>query len=268
MTIKLDKCVSPNSNLVAFRDHVCTAIEDEDNYIITTGLDQCGTNLHQAENGDLVFSNQLYASGAHNNIIALTGETRIGVQCSYQTVYNNIEGEHTVHSTEFKGGEEGIGELSFSLHTYDTANHVAPMGSKGTWLVGETIYFSVDMDVSIAGVEFAISECVVRDESLDMEYPIINLGCKDPYTNVAGDSDLIDNKSVRVSFKAFQFVSSKSEISTLKIVCSAVACATDKDDTYCKKSPDKICDGRRRRATNNYKQIKLSSTDFHVVKIN
>jgi hypothetical protein len=31
------------------------------------------------------------------------------------------------------------------------------MGSKGTWLVGETIYFSVDMDVSIAGVEFAIS---------------------------------------------------------------------------------------------------------------
>lgn len=60
----------------------------------------------------------------------------------------------------------------------------------------------------------------MRDESLDMEYPIINLGCKDPYTNVAGDSDLIDNKSVRVSFKAFQFVSSKSEISTLKIVCS------------------------------------------------
>lgn len=83
MTIKMNKCVAPNSNMVALTDRLCDAEEnfDPDFYTITTNLDSCSTGLTQDVNGDLIFSNEIFASAYHNSIIFTSAETRIKFHC-------------------------------------------------------------------------------------------------------------------------------------------------------------------------------------------
>ena len=83
MTIKMNKCVAPDANMVALTDRLCDADEqsDGDYYTIQTNLDACSTGLAQADNGDLIFSNEIFASAYHNSIIFTAAETRIKFHC-------------------------------------------------------------------------------------------------------------------------------------------------------------------------------------------
>jgi len=250
MTIKVNKCVAPDAVDVTLNDSTCkTSSSAGDFYELTTELDSCETALSQSSEGDLVFANEVYASPQQNSIIFTSAETRITFHCSYQAVYHDISAEHIVHTAEFNGGEEGSGKLAFSIVKHSDRHFDSPLDNDAVSIVGDTIFFTVDIETPIVGVEFAIAECTVRDDNIGKNFTIIEDGCMEGFVNVKSNAArLSGTKNVGISFTAFQFLEADDDVATLKIACTAIACAADEDGTFCKEN---TCDdsGRRRRTT-------------------
>ena len=76
---------------------------------------------------------------------------------SYQAVYHDISAEHIVHTAEFNGGEEGSGKLEFSIVKHSDRHFDSPLDNDAVSIVGDTIFFTVEIETPIVGVEFAIA---------------------------------------------------------------------------------------------------------------
>ena len=76
---------------------------------------------------------------------------------SYDSKYDNIVAEHSVQSSDFNGGQEGTGKLSFTIVTHDDDTFDTPLEDSAISTVGERIYFSVNIEKPIIGVEFAVA---------------------------------------------------------------------------------------------------------------
>ncbi|CBY16268.1 unnamed protein product, partial [Oikopleura dioica] len=72
------------------------------------------THAH-SDDGELVFSNQLIASGRKNSFIRLGPETQLDLSCKYDSVYDNITAVTTIDSNNFTGGGTGSGKLKFHV---------------------------------------------------------------------------------------------------------------------------------------------------------
>ena len=65
----------------------------------------------------------------------------------------------------------------------------------------------------------SFSECVVRDNALSLEYPIINNQCSDEFVQTRQSSQS-DPSIIQISFTSFQFLQADDTISPLQIRCA------------------------------------------------
>merc|ERR1712154_21564 len=98
---------------------------------------------------------------------------------------------------------------------------------------GSTIFFGVKIDKPIEGIEFAISDCKVVDEQLGLEHAILSDFCPDSFVGMSAQTSFVDKTEVFMSYTSFLFVTSDEEISELKLVCQAIACAADDFSSEC-----------------------------------
>ena len=61
-----------------------------------------------------------------------------------------------MHRAEFVGGEASDGEFTFGIQNHEEDTFNSPI-TGGKSHVGETIFFSVDIETSIVGVEFSVT---------------------------------------------------------------------------------------------------------------
>ena len=72
-------------------------------------------------------------------------------------------------------------------------------------------------------------DCVIYDDSINESFAIIQDGCMEDFVNTQTDSvNLTGQKSVGVSFTAFQFLGAQDKVSTLRISCSVSFKLTDR----------------------------------------
>lgn len=233
MHVSIDSCVVPHAGAVYIGEDECTGEIDGNIYHLTSPLDGCGTSLSKSDDGELVFTNQLIGAGRKNSFIRLGPETQLDLSCKYDSVYDNITAITTIDSNKFTGGGDGEGKLKFHITSYTDDTFAEEVSEDHTTKLGGNIYFGVKIDAPIEGVEFAISDCKVVDEQLGLEHAILSDFCPDSFVNMAAKSSFVDNNEVFMSYKSFLFLTSEEEISELKLVCQAIACASDDLSSEC-----------------------------------
>lgn len=261
MAVEMDPLVVPNAMEVSIGS--CQGTLENGQWNLATSLDGCSTGLATNDDGTLSFDNTLRANSYNTNSIIYTSNTiNINVACSYANHYNDIEVETTVVGSDVNTDQDGQGHFSFNLEMFNDADMMSPVGENDVTTIGEPLYFKLSQQFPVAGVVFAIDDCVVKDDSNGQEYKVIENQCADVFVNTVltpASGDMVN-----FSYTAFQFVqnSEDTESTALRLVCSAYVCNENDPDSTCQMG----CQARKRRSVSPAEKKYHVSINMHTSK--
>lgn len=256
MMVEMSPEVVPNALEVSIGSCSGSNNVDTGKWEVNSALDGCSTSLSTGEDGTLNFGNTLRAEAFNSNSIIFTSNAvNINLGCSYATHYDDIELTTTVVGSDVSTDTEGPeGKFSFELQMFNDEEMKNEIKDDDITKIGEPLYFKLSQKFPVDGVEFAIEDCVVKDENSEQEYSVIDGQCPDAFVNT--QLSLPDRNSVTFSYTAFQFVGNSdiTEAILLRLVCSAYVCNASDETSSCKLG----CEARKRRS------IDPSEKKYHV----
>lgn len=257
MMVEMSPEVVPNALEVSIGSCSGSTNVDTGKWEVNSALDGCSTSLSTGEDGTLNFGNTLRANAFNSNSIIFTSNAvNINVGCSYATHYDDIELTTTVVGSDVSTDTEGPeGKFSFDLQMFNDAEMQNEVGEDDVTKIGEPLYFKLSQQFPVAGVIFAIDDCVVKDTNSDQEYSVIENQCSDVFVNTVM-SPAFSSDAVNFSYTAFQFVANSdvTEALSMRLVCSAYVCNEADENSLCQLG----CEARKRRS------IDASETKYHV----
>lgn len=253
MELKVDYCIMGNTdiNSISLKGG-CDAssgniIDDgSGSFVATTGLDECSSAM--SFEGDYVKFENTLSGSYETGVISTFDRYNVHFQCSYETTYDNIGGATNVTSSINSGHtNDGLGELSFKLETYEDSTFSTP-DIDGHAIVGTTLYFGVELENPISGVEFTVTDCQVYSDidfqnANTLQYNIFTNRCVNNRVNFqvweGTGYDL-----TKFSYTVFEFKNMEG-FNTLYLNCRVVVCEQGNADSSCNADVD--CGSRRRR---------------------
>merc|ERR1711990_42015 len=253
MTVVMDQSLVPDAQAVTAGS--CAGTLDSSGatpqWTINTALDNCATSLSTNASGHLVFSNTIAADAfTGNSVIYISNAVMINFECSYADYYNGIEVETNVVGSDYTTDTSGTGQFNFNLQMYQDASRTTAAAADAVLSIGSTLYFTLAQANPVTGTNFAIEDCIVRDDAASKEYAVINDKCLDSFLNTVSTATYNTNNvmnGVDFSYTAFQFIenSDNSSPNSLRLVCSAYVCENG-DNSYCSTG----CTSSRRKRSN------------------
>lgn len=269
MVLEADHCIMGNTDLNSISlkggcDADSGHISDNgEGFVVSTGLDEC-SSVMTFDDDYVKFSNTL--SGTYDNgIISTFDRYRVHFQCSYDTTYDDIGGATNVTSSINSGHtNDAIGELSFKLNTFEDDTFSTP-DADGHAIVGTTLYYGVELENPITGVEFTVTDCQVysdinfQDENT-LQYNIFTNKCEN--SRVAFKVwEGTGHDLTKFSYTVFEFKNMEG-FNTLYLNCRVVVCDASDVASLCNAEAD--CGSRRRRKRSVLEQ---GAQYFHVSKL-
>lgn len=250
MELTLDQCVMSNSDFASLHlddgscDSSTNIAQSGSDFVVTTSLDACSTEM--AFGDDTVsFRNHLrgaFGSGA----LSSYDEYSIEFMCDYATKYDDISADTEVQPSVQSGPTDGTGSLSFSIVTF-TDDSFNTVDDSGSVRVGTTLNFGIQISQEIAGVEFSVTSCEVKNSDQSLDYAIMMSDrCPNAFVNFILNQNSASS-IVTASYTVFEFKNDAA--SQLHLSCNIVVCDASDGDSSCAAAPD--CNGRRKRRSLN-----------------
>jgi len=171
-------------------------------------------------------------------------------------------------SIDVAGKVSSSSALQYDLEIYTDAAYTTPYdgSSNGPFVVGNPLYFKVDAQYPIAGLEFSLLNCQVKSgNDANLEYAIISNMCADAAVNTQVHDPAYDTASIRAQYDVFEFIADaqQQDTNTVHITCEVVLCNGSDDSSTCRSG----CQGARKRRSIDAKDIvTLKSAEFNLSK--
>lgn len=252
MKLSINECVIEDNTGFELLDSSCTPTLSSGVWEVDTGLDGCGTTFELDSDSQMVtFSNQLQAAPEIQNGLIMSRSLAMAFECQYGTAYDDVSnnrtilGGHVVSSATAQKGTFGKGSLGFSLNFYTDSQFNTQIEPDSMIMVGETLFFTIEAQTSIAGLVFTVLDCTVSDPALGAEYDILTAQCPDKFVGTTKNA-LSDASTLQFSYTAFQFAGTTGTETQEKLSCSVLVCDGSSGSGPCVDAP--TCSSRRRRS--------------------
>jgi len=232
MSLEFDRCIytaEPRDSItLAFENENCTSTTFDDQFLISTPLDDCSTTA-TVEGGEIVFKNTVSVKYRWDyNAIVLNSDVNIDVQCRFNAFVSDVSSDSFENSPAIQQAGAS-GSASFRLDADFYTDSSFSEISSDVQMVGEKVFFGITQATKIDGLSFVVEDCLVGDRNFVNSFYVFEDFCPNKIVNndeVTTEFETTD--MFKLSYHAFQFSGNyDKEIVSMNMYCSIYTCLFD-----------------------------------------